>query len=385
LDTLSPRAHSAAPPALTPPPGNRRFPLLDGARAIAALSVLLFHSVQYGELDSAIGTRIGSHLNGGVAIFFLISGFLLYRPFVVAREGLAPAIPAGKYLGRRLLRIVPAFWVALLLLEVWPGLPGVFDGDGWYEFGFLKIYSESAAGQGLVVSWSLCTELSFYLLLPVYAWLLSRVWRGRPRRQRQLDITLLVTLAVASIGAHTLLAHTSHPTLTYSLPGTFYLFAAGMALAVLSVANDRGHALAGVITCAQRRPWLFILAAIVVLLTISFGTARETSGAVSPEYGVVGLLLLFPLVFADRPGTRFARTFGNGVLPWLGLVSYGLYLWHVPVIEQVSQLVASDGSTLRFLAQIVVSIIIATALAAASYYVVERPFLKLKPGIRRRR
>jgi len=78
------------PDAVAPPPHHPRFPLIDGMRAIAVLSVVLFHTT-FGTRELAIVGPLLAHMNIGVAIFFLISGFLLYRPFIAHRGGGAAA------------------------------------------------------------------------------------------------------------------------------------------------------------------------------------------------------------------------------------------------------------------------------------------------------
>lgn len=108
---------AGAPEAVAPPPGNPRFPLLDGLRAVAAMLVLVFHVVQQ---TGHVPRPIRDLSLEGIAIFFVLSGFLLYRPFARSRlkgEGL-PSVKA--YARRRLLRIVPAYWAALTSHSSWP-------------------------------------------------------------------------------------------------------------------------------------------------------------------------------------------------------------------------------------------------------------------------
>src|SRR3954454_5704082 len=118
-------------------------------RAIAALSVFFFHAVGFYARGSTQGNVIGPYvarLDVGVTIFFLLSGFLLYRPFVkTRREGRRPPalIP---YAWRRTLRIVPAYWVALTVAALVLGLPGVLTLTGVPVFyGFLQVYDPDTA------------------------------------------------------------------------------------------------------------------------------------------------------------------------------------------------------------------------------------------------
>src|SRR3954469_15306078 len=110
----------------------RNFPLFDGLRALAALSVLTFHAAYFagiGVTDSPLKPYTG-RLEVGVSVFFVISGFLLYRPFVRARLDDEPPPRTAAYAWRRFLRIVPGYWVALTVVALWLGVPGVFTASG---------------------------------------------------------------------------------------------------------------------------------------------------------------------------------------------------------------------------------------------------------------
>jgi peptidoglycan/LPS O-acetylase OafA/YrhL len=164
------------------PPAPPRFPLLDGLRAIAALSVVVTHTAGLttfnGEND-LLGP-FTARLNAGVAIFFVLSGFLLYRPWVAARiEGTRPPRLA-RYARARLLRILPAYWLALTVLSLWPGLVGPFTADWWVYYGLLQNLSTSTLIGGLGPAWTLSVELSFYAVLPLYALACARRLARRP-------------------------------------------------------------------------------------------------------------------------------------------------------------------------------------------------------------
>ena len=116
-----------------------------------------------------------SRLNSGVTLFFVISGFLLYRPFVAARfiRG-RRALGTGRYAWHRFLRIVPAYWVALTVIALWLGLPHVFGPDAIVYYGFGQVYrfrtsSGGSARLGLCRSRSPSTCSSFW------AWAIARI------------------------------------------------------------------------------------------------------------------------------------------------------------------------------------------------------------------
>ena len=132
-----------------------RFPLMDSMRAIAVLLVVSYH-VLSGIAPAGSGAAIrpfSTHLGVGVSIFLVISGFLLYRPFVAARVDGGRWLPARAFAWRRFLRIVPAYWAALTVT-------GIFIDSAVFErpllfYGFAQIYSPGAVFDGIPVAWTL--------------------------------------------------------------------------------------------------------------------------------------------------------------------------------------------------------------------------------------
>ena len=106
-----------------------------------------------------------------MTVFFLISGFLLYRPFVAARlRGARPARAPAPYAWRRFLRIVPAYWLALTVVGArGSGRAACSPPAGIPTFyGLAQIYRETTIGGGLTQAWTLCIEVAFYAFLPLW-------------------------------------------------------------------------------------------------------------------------------------------------------------------------------------------------------------------------
>jgi peptidoglycan/LPS O-acetylase OafA/YrhL len=186
-------------PNLAPPPGNPRFPLIDSMRAIAALSVFAGHTVTGVYAVTAHPTLFlwAVQLSyEGVAIFFLISGFLLYRPFLTARRD-GKSLRLVEYGKRRVLRIVPAYWVALTIFIAAGWVSGVTAGNWWIFYLFGQIYSPVNIGHGIGVAWTLCIEVTFYAALPVFVLLCARL--ARRRGSFRPDVVLIVLLAAGSL------------------------------------------------------------------------------------------------------------------------------------------------------------------------------------------
>jgi hypothetical protein len=122
-------------------PRSRHFAHFDAMRAIAVLGILIIHvgAVSGANMTAWYGVAT-SQGRLGVRIFFMISAFLLYRPYVVAHLQGERGPALGTYAKRRILRILPGYWVALTVLAIWPGLTGVLTKDWWIYYGVLQSF-----------------------------------------------------------------------------------------------------------------------------------------------------------------------------------------------------------------------------------------------------
>jgi len=390
------RVDGPVEPVVAPPPGNPRFPHVDGLRAIAALSVLVYHTAYSAGATGAWYGRAVGRLEIGVALFFAISGFLLYRPFFAAHHAGAPRIRTRDYLRRRVLRIVPAYWLALTVLAIYPGLLGVFSGDWWVYYGFGQIYELKTFVNGIPQAWTLAVEVTFYLLLPFYALALRALCRGRSLRAVvTIELSALALLALASLAFRTL-AIASGPTVVFAwLPGMFGWFAPGMALAVVSVVLAERERPWAPMEAIARHPALVWLAAGVAFAALALTvSAPLPTGTIYTEgesfrlyvlSALVAILVLLPAVAGAEQGGWPRRLLRLPLLAWLGLVSYGIYLWHHTLMswlvgQDVMEWVPGSG----FIVLTVLTLALTLVCAAGSYYVVERPILRFKDWRRRR-
>jgi peptidoglycan/LPS O-acetylase OafA/YrhL len=254
---------SAPSPAVAPPPGNPRFALFDSLRAIAVLGVLTFHAFALsGALDRPVLGDAAAVLGSqGPILFFVISGFLLYRPYVAARAAGKPVPRATRYLRRRALRILPAYWLALTALAIFPGIVGVFSGDWWRYYLFLQLYSSDTVAAGIPVAWTLCVEVSFYLALPLWALAVRRLPAGSlagawlRAEPGALAVAAAFGIAVQVAAARNVVSDL----LATSILGQCTWLALGMALAVASVAaaaRDEGARLVRIVVEHPGLCWL---------------------------------------------------------------------------------------------------------------------------------
>ena len=383
-------------PVVAPPPGNPRFPLFDGLRAIAVLSVLVTHTALLsGANELAWYGQYTARLDVGVTVFFLISGFLLYRPFVAAHLDGRPGPRVRDYARRRVLRIVPAYWLALTALAIYPGLVQMWTGHSWVYYLFLQDYSSDWTFGGLQPAWSLSIEAAFYVALPLVAYGLRRAGAGMDRRGRvRLEAGVILALGIASFVLRAVTPGSPASQIHITLPGTFDWFALGMLLAIASAAL--AERTPGVVRLLRRWPssaWLVALALFWFTSTqlglggtLFFRVTTGQSIAQHALYGAIAFFLLLPAVFAGDVRSLPRRVLGNPVVAWLGLISYGVFLWHHPI---ALKLTALDDRGLfpsfRMLGITAATFAIAVACAAASYYLVERPILRYKDRLPRNR
>lgn len=371
------------------------FPCLDGYRALAAMAVVVYHVL--GEVNPGwlppvlrdVNARLGNY---GVAVFFLISGLLLYRPFVLAHLEGRPMPRVGAFYRRRFLRIFPAYWIALTALFYVFEFRTLHRVSGALTFyGLVQTYRPDFALGGLAVAWTLCIEVSFYLALPLIAWAISRAARRPGADLRDRLRAQLVGLAVLYLIAVNwrVLRYLVIPDRTQAglwLPATLDWFALGMLLAVGNAWATVTGRVPALVTRLASAPWLCWLFAAEVFwvsmqLNIPFGYATPTLFQTMGRYflnGLSALLLLLPGVFGPQRRGLIRRFLCSWPVASLGVVSYGVYLWHTLWLRQVRRWAVDGWYAWSFPAVMSAVMVLTVATAALSYFAVERPLMRLK-------
>ena len=386
--------------AAEPKPDAGRFPCFDGFRAAAALSVLLLHvagSSGATQRNRDLGPYL-ARLDVGVAVFFLISGFLLYRPFVDAHiaGGRAPATLA--FFRRRFLRIYPAYWVAttavVYVFHTWPGGTRIKDVKSFVlYYSLAHSYNLGTIFAPLLQAWTLATEVAFYLFLPAWGWLLWRATtRAAPERRVRIELGALAILFAMSV-VYRLVVKTSVSDetrvgqLLMWLPAWLDLFAMGMGLAVARVWISRRRLAAPLgLDRAYAPAACWVLAAIAFWASSTrLGIHRGASGFTTAQdvgvhllYGLTAFFFLLPGIFGPQDQGAIRRLLRNRVVQALGLVSYGIYLWHENWIGKFLDWRGIAPFSGDFWPMLGTVLGLTIAAAAVSYAVVERPALRLK-------
>ena len=375
----------------------RRFPSFDGLRAIAAVSIVALHaSVASGFTGRSSFGPYSARLEIGVAVFFLISGFLLYRPFAASHIAGSASPRTGSFWLRRFLRIVPAYWLAYLftiyVLQVGPHLPNFRT--LLVDLGFLQIYSPTYILTGVGQAWSLCTAVTFYLFLPIFAAVVAR-GRRRPGPSRlRRELVGVATLFVVGIAFRFWVLQSSsgdHAVMTTWLPACLDLFALGMFLAVVSswLAHRRStprwlwH---------RAMPWASWGMAVLVFWAVSnIGLSTQPLDRPSPLrsieeellYGLFAFFLLLPAVFGPERSGLVRRALQWKPVAAIGVVSYGIYLWHqawIALFLRWGARLVHHPLLFKVPLPVMFGVVLGAAVASAalSYFLVERPVLELK-------
>jgi peptidoglycan/LPS O-acetylase OafA/YrhL/4-amino-4-deoxy-L-arabinose transferase-like glycosyltransferase len=387
------------------------FAGLDGLRAVAALGVLVCHVALASGQITRTGGQYLARADVGVALFFMLSGFLLYRPFVSNRLDGKPRPRADRYLRHRFLRIFPAYWLALTVLTTVMDVRQRADIRTPWDFamyyGLAQSYSEVTAVGGLQQAWTLTNELAFYLLLPL--WALGAAWLFRRLRGRvglAAEAVVLLAVAAGSLAFRAWIETISNPFDGHTFADRFvvdprvhwitsnlYMFVPGMLLALAFEWSRRQERPLAVLELVRRHPLVCWGLAAVAYWYVSSELGLEPlralnlSDAVFKEllYAAFGILVLAPVALAGDTLPRALRWLGSRVMVALGVLSYGIYLWHEGVTDIYRDTRdIQDPATGTYLlsgwfpAMLAFTVVGSVVLAAVSYWLVERPALLLK-------
>ena len=356
---------------------DRRVASLDGLRGVAVLAVCAFH---FGVPGTAGGFL-------GVDVFYVLSGFLITGLLVREFEGTG-TVRLGRFWARRARRLLPALLlvlVAVTLFVRYVALPGTYPGfrgdalaallyvSNWHQIATATDYFVATGPVSpLTHTWSLAIEEQFYLVWPVVVLAVLRLVRPFRRAVGGL-LVLAVVGAVASqgwmlrgslVGWSTTRLYFGTDTHALSV-----LVGASLALAPVAVpgwtawCSRSARSARGAVGPAA-------LAAIAVAVAVVDGTSTALFRGGFLVVAVLAAVVLASLV--AHPGSRLDRALTVRPLAWLGLVSYGVYPWHLPVrVALTPARVHVAGVAL-----VAVDLAVSVGLAALSYYAVERPVVR---------
>lgn len=370
---------------------------LDGLRALAVFMTLFPHllwatidspktnpALRQNLTDSRFLWDIGISVSG-VVLFFVLSGFLLFRPYARAMFGLQKYPSARKFYIRRILRIMPAYLVSLVLLVVLLE-PEYLSVSHWPDLGLhvfmLQNWSFETRNSINPPFWTMAVESQFYLVLPLMAYGLFALNRMK-RRWLVGGFLLLAALSplyrlLWAVVKHAMPQLFEHITIL-ELLGYLCAFVMGMACSLFYVAiNETTHLgfaqekiqfwcrVAGVSGVIFFGVWLFAISNWHLL-----EQAREPIVALCFGGILLGTLIGWP---------SWNRFFSRPALRFIGVISYSLYIWNLPLYEHFivpfTQIFDTDV-TAMLLGLLLIPVVI-IPFAFASYHFVEKPFLQAR-------
>jgi peptidoglycan/LPS O-acetylase OafA/YrhL len=418
------RSRVGDPSANNPParlgakaPGATRLEGIDGLRALAASSILVYHVWLYsqpgGQLADfgPLSRYVFRHLPLGVTLFFTLSAFLLYRPIVAAIVDSRHRPRVGTYLLNRGLRIMPAYLVVLLVVAVVLPAAMLRTGPTTLELGRMvgdpelllrnaalsQNYSPESLLTGITPAWSLAVEVVFYLVLPLLGVLAAAFAARRVDAPGRLIAALTPAAVLLAVGLSGKAVASSwivsagspsagwdgdwHSVIVRSFWGQADLFTFGIVLAVVHVGLERK-----LISLPRWWRWpvsagvLGVAAAIAVLADRGLWSAGKNPYELTGALGcalLLALVVLHPAEARSRPGS-LVRLLTTRAVVVVGLCSYSIFLWHEPLVR----LLRSQGWTFPgrsgWILNLAVVMVITAVAAAATYRWVEQPALRRK-------
>jgi peptidoglycan/LPS O-acetylase OafA/YrhL len=372
---------------------RNRSAVVDSVRAVAALMVLIAHAsfIANNGYPGPVGYALRQMLGAGVLIFFSLSGYLIAGPFLRALVDGRPLPRISSYFVRRAARIYPAYWIAFaaVLILLWPA-----GGVKPYQFPVHLLllqsswptYAEPTAI--FFVAYTLGVEAAFYVFVPLAA-LVLRALHPTPWRPSRLALIVLIAAVASAVWAYMFGTKVNaHATLglwtQVGFENWLYAFAPGMivALAAMTSADGAGWR-------AFRRlmatPWLALPGA-GALWGLAYAVERSSNADLAFNYQIVFVLasgLFLGSVVVAGPWIRpIVR-----VLAPIGLISYGIYLWHDIVVEVIWKhtSIGLQGGPAAWLGDCVIVAVITLPIAALSWFAVERPSMRRAAAWARRR
>jgi peptidoglycan/LPS O-acetylase OafA/YrhL len=364
-------------------------------RAVAASSIVVYHVWAFGAGSPDVygidfgrfGSKFFDNLRAGVTLFFVLSGFLLYRPFVASLVRDKPFPSIKQYLRNRALRILPAYWFILLFLTIvfqreLLGAPAQLLANVFFAQNYVPAYHVINGWEGLGIgpAWSLAIEVVFYLTLPVVAAfaLLLTVRRGfSPLVAGFAPVALLLVVGLGAKIALRLYDVLGRTWDQMGFPSHADWFAVGMALAILRVLWEDGR--------LSLPPWWRAGAILAIVGIVGVSGPLWQSGTLEwNEYqSLVGIacgLLLALVVFANA-GSRLVRFLEWRPILAAGLASYSVFLWNDPILRELRGAGWTIDGRAGFIPNLLLLAVVVGIASTLTYLFVEKPALGLKRSV----
>lgn len=334
-------------------------PDIDGLRALAVISVIIFHFYSFILPSGFVG----------VDIFFVISGFLITK--IILKEHAEKQFSFAKFYIRRIRRIFPALFTMLFVSYIAAFLTLTSSDMIWFSRGLyyaslqisnfffqrgVDYFDENRDVEPILHTWSLGVEEQFYLLMPLIIWAIFRF-----NKNKNFAFYILIFLSAVSLAASQYLVFVNQKIAFYSLLSRFWELGVGCLIAF----NSRNYSL----KISNKNNNILALIGLVMIIISLF---------VIKYSNFPGLLALLPCVGAaliifsgEETKTLTAKFLSNRVFVFIGKISYSLYLWHLPLVIFYKEYANKTTLTLE---ESLILLSILLVISFLSWRFIEMPF-----------
>jgi len=366
---------------------RRRVPSLEGYRGLAALGIVVFHAYQFNRGDTGgdypyAGNPVDlilRNLDGLVALFLVLSGYLMYGPLCKAAMQEVSTEKVRVFLFRRAVRILPLYWIAVTVVWAYrnPRLPGDWR-DLVEHLTFLQVFDSKRIFYTIGPAWSLSVEVIFYLFVALLCAAFARIDWARMSDRGRLGLLYAPPLAliVVSLTWNAWALFVTHEPATrwavwFNPLAKASMFGCGMVVAVVA-RRDRAQAGRNLLA-ALRFGAIAVLAVGCWLRSDDAGRANAFN-----QLATIGFALLIAASVLAPETDRLNRLLSGRVLGRLALVSYSLYMWHEPVLLWLDTHLHLNHAAAYFPLTATLLIAVSLPWAQLSYQLIERPFNGLR-------
>lgn len=385
---------SIVAPELSPTvrPDGRRYRELEGQRGIAVVAIVVFDVYQFCNTahflyDGTPAYRLINSLDAMVPWLFVLTAFLLFEPIARALINGRDPISVRRFLARRAVRILPAYYVAIIV--VWfprqQNLPGDWR-DLVEHLTFTQVFDSKRIFYTIGPAWAVSVLVVFYVALMVVSAISARICTRTASRRTRVAVLAAGTLALAAISFAWKAWSFSvqhRPTIgsftTWFGPAAnMDVFAVGMAIAIVVAAFDSAPRLG-------HRSRALLRVGAMTILWVAFATRRagSWSGVYFSTVCSIGFGCLVAAAVLGPPKDLWARALSGRPLLWLGTISFSVYLWHEPIMLALR---GQDGLVHQapgaFLGDATIVVLASLFVGAVGYWLIERPTSQLREWFR---
>ena len=370
------------------------IPELDGVRAIAVLMVFIYHAwgMSGGPILNLFGNDLSFLLSWGhpgVNLFYVLSGFLLFNPYAVNYYNADSPPNVKKYFIRRALRILPVYYVFLILNVLLTPNIALLSIDGLKKLLINFLFLQGLFPDQMIndVTWTLSNEVQFYIILPFIA----RYFVGR-RSFIAFLVTVIVVITYRAICYFTYSPNTNafdrnyYYLTEYNILGCIDNFAIGMILAnILCLMKSGTHPpLIKIIKSTKYLVWLSPLVFSLLIYTYYTGVNKTNSyfswyffsfGFDFFLYLLYSMIFLYVLFYSNL----FTKFLSNIYFRAIGIIGYSVYIWHLPIMRNLTTIhfISSVDGWERYVRLLSLSTLIVIPLSLFMFIFVEKYFMDL--------